>query len=84
MASAVLKGKTEALPLWEPLHDGALSPAFLEAYGIAYDRLAQGQPEAVDMFDDLLKAQPDDACVNLHIGRMRKGDPGIDMVMTEK
>ena len=84
VASAVLKGKTEALPLWEPLHDGALSPAFLEAYGIAYDRLAQGRPEAVDMFDDLLKAQPEDPCVNLHIGRMRKGDPGIDMVMTEK
>jgi class 3 adenylate cyclase/CHASE2 domain-containing sensor protein len=84
VASAVLKGKSEALELWEPLHDTAVSSEFLSAYEAAYDRLRRGQPEAVTMFAALLETQPDDPCVLLHVERMRQGMTGVDMVMTEK
>ena len=84
VASAVLKGKSEPLALWEPLHDAVLSGAFLEAYAAAYERLRLGQPNAASLFAELLEMQPDDPCVKLHAGRMRQGLTGVEMVMTEK
>jgi adenylate cyclase len=84
VASVVLKGKTEALELWEPLHDGALSPEFLEAYRTAYDRLRQNQADAAALFAALLASRPDDPCSLLHVERLRQGQTGIEMVMTEK
>jgi class 3 adenylate cyclase/CHASE2 domain-containing sensor protein len=84
VASVVVKGKTEALELWEPLHEGSASATFLKAYETAYDRLREGQPDAMAMFSALRESEPNDPCVNLHVERLRQGLKGVEMVMTEK
>jgi adenylate cyclase len=84
VASAVLKGKTEAMELWEPLQDGQHRPDFLDAYRTAYDRLKMEQEGAGALFDALLAVKPDDPCIKLHIGRLGQGASGVKIVMTEK
>jgi class 3 adenylate cyclase len=84
VASVVVKGKTEALDLWEPLHDGSASAGFLRAYEAAYDRLRQGQADAMAMFAALKESEPNDPCVKLHVERLRQGLMGVEMVMSEK
>ena len=84
IVSAVVKGKTTALDLWEPLHDGVLAPDFLGAYQNAYDRMGQKDTEAGSLFDALLASNPDDPLVKLHAERLGEGDTGIEMVMSDK
>jgi len=84
IGSVVLKGKTRALEVWEPLHDGAKAEGFLERYRAAYVKLEQQAPEAAQMFDALSKEAPDDPCVALHTKRLQHGDRGTAMAMTEK
>ncbi len=84
IASVVLKGKTEALDLWEPLQEGARGPDFLAAYGRAYDRLRAGEPDAASLFATLAAEYPDDPCTLLHVQRLRDGASDVKMVMTEK
>ena len=84
IVSAVVKGKTTALDLWEPLHDGVLAPDFLGAYENAYDRMSHGEADAASLFDALLVTRPEDPCVKLHVERLRQGATGIEMVMSDK
>ena len=84
IASVVLKGKTEALDLWEPLQEGACGPDFLAAYGRAYDRLRAGEPDAASLFAALATEYPDDPGTLLHVQRLRDGAADVKMVMTEK
>jgi len=84
IASVILKGKTEALDLWEPLHEGASNPDFLAKYLAAYDRLKAGEGDAGPLFAALAAEYPDDPCVRLHIERLNHGATDVKMVMTEK
>ena len=84
IASVILKGKTHTLDLWEPLHNGAYAPDFLNAYGVAFDQLKNRNPDAPELFEALLKNAPNDPCVALHCRRLRHGEVGVQMVMTEK
>jgi adenylate cyclase len=81
IVSAIVKGKTEALELWEPLHEGALELGFLEKYMSAYGRMNQGDPS---LFDKLYQTRPEDYLVKLHVGRSKKGETGTELKMTEK
>jgi adenylate cyclase len=81
IVSAIVKGKSEAMDLWEPLHDGALEQGFLEKYMSAYDRMSEGDPS---LFDELYQTAPDDYLVKLHVGRSKKGETGTELRMTEK
>jgi len=85
IASVVLKGKTEAVAVFEPLHeDKAPDDGFLERYGIAFALLQRQAPDALALFDQLTQEAPDDPCVALHVERLRRGDRGTTVVMTEK
>jgi class 3 adenylate cyclase len=84
IASVILKGKTVALDLWEPLHEGATRPEFLAAYEAAYDRLKAGDSHAAASFEALAAEYPDDPCIRLHIERLSHGAKDVKMVMTEK
>jgi adenylate cyclase len=84
VASVKLKGKTQALELWEPLHEGAVTPEFLDAYLKTYDDLKHGRADMNQQLGALLKVRPDDPCVRLHLERQRQGKVGIEMEMTEK
>jgi class 3 adenylate cyclase len=84
IGSVVLKGKTGAIEVWQPLHDGEKAEGFLERYRMAYIKLEQDSPEAQSLFDALHDEAPDDPCVALHAQRLRHGDRGTAMAMTEK
>jgi class 3 adenylate cyclase len=81
IVSAIVKGKTEALDLWEPLPDGALEEGFLQKYMSAYGRMSEGD---ASLFDELYQTAPDDYLVKLHVGRSQKGETGTELKMTEK
>jgi class 3 adenylate cyclase/CHASE2 domain-containing sensor protein len=82
-ASVVLKGKSEALDLWEPLQDDASSD-FLSSYRLAYDRLQQGNGDAASLFTALRRDYPSDSLVRMYAERLDKGIGGVEMVMSEK
>jgi adenylate cyclase len=84
IASVVLKGKTEAVDVWEPLHPGVLTQAQLEKYQGAFARLDVAPAEALKLFEALLKELPDDPCVQFYLERLREGVNGSELSMTEK
>jgi adenylate cyclase len=79
--SAIVKGKTTALDLWEPLHDGVLEQGFLERYLTAYGKMTEGDGS---LFDALNQTGSDDYLVKLHMDRVKKGETGTELKMTDK
>lgn len=84
IASVVLKGKTEAIKVWEPLHHGHATHAFIERYADAFAKLESNSPEAKQLFTQLKHEMPGDPCVELHLNRLHKGERGVEIVMSEK
>ena len=72
----VLKGKTQALAVHEPLT--AETPdtyAPLDGYCAAYRAMADGQPDSPILFADLHSRYPDDPLVRLHHERLQALQP---------
>jgi len=84
MGSVILKGKTEALDVWEPLQDGAVSEDFLKRYTTAYEAVRDHADNARQMFADLANDFPDDPLIAFHHERLREGESGVKIKMTEK
>ncbi len=84
IASVILKGKTAAVDVWEPLRAGDERPDFLARYGEAFAKLQAGAPEALELFSALNAENENDPCVLLHVKRLRSGDRGAVLLMTEK
>ncbi len=84
IASVVLKGKTTAVDVWEPLHDNALGDDFLARYCTAFTMTEQNSPDALTFFTALKEEAPDDPCVALHVERLSEGVRGVSIMMTEK
>ncbi|NJD26132.1 MAG: adenylate/guanylate cyclase domain-containing protein [Betaproteobacteria bacterium] len=81
----VLKGKTQALAVFEPVvDDPAIARAPLADYRAAYAVMAEGQSDAAARFEALAKDFPDDPLVGLHLGRLHSGASGDLIVMSEK
>jgi class 3 adenylate cyclase len=83
-ASVVLKGKTSAIDVWEPLQEDEAKSAFVTHYLAAYEALKNGSPEALSLFETLAREKRGDACVAFHLKRLRQGETGVTVVMTEK
>jgi adenylate cyclase len=85
VARLVLKGKTMEIAVFEPVVEEAPGlRAPLAAYQAAYRALATGLPEAGARFAMLARDFPDDPLVNLHFRRLRAGEHGVLITMTEK
>lgn len=84
IAKVVVKGKTEAIDVWEPLHDDSYPPNLLSGYQSAFDALDRESPDAGDMFRRLAEEFPDDPLSSFHSDRLSGGATGLKMVMTEK
>jgi len=84
MGSVILKGKTEALDVWEPLQDGSVSDEFLKRYTTAYEAVRDHKECARQMFADLAGDFPDDPLIAFHYERLREGETGVKIKMTEK
>ena len=61
-----------------------LKAAAVPAYEHAYDLMAAGNPDALDAFEHLAHERPDDPLVRLHLSRLRRGESGEVIVMTDK
>ncbi|MFO1246626.1 MAG: adenylate/guanylate cyclase domain-containing protein [Alphaproteobacteria bacterium] len=81
IVSAIVKGKTQALDLWEPLHEGGPAQSFLDSYMAAYDSMTAGDGS---LFEALSQSTGDDYLVKLHVGRLKKGETGTELKMTDK
>jgi adenylate cyclase len=80
----VLKGKSKALGVFEPVTEDAMPRAPLEDYRKAFDAMANNQPDAVSLFAQLEKNWPEDPLVQLHHQRLQTGAEGDLIVMSEK
>jgi adenylate cyclase len=80
----VLKGKTQALEVWEPQAAQCAGCTPMDAFLQAYRAMEALDPAAVESFQELANAYPNDPLVALHLQRLRQGESGVQMVMLEK
>lgn len=83
-ASVVLKGKTSAVEVWEPLQEGDPRGDFMARYCQAYELLRENASVAAPLFGSLAQEEPNDPCVAFHLNRIRQGISDVTIVMTEK
>lgn len=84
IGTVILKGKEKPVGVWEPLHDGMMTPSQLELYNKAYALLGEPTDEAQALFENLAEEMPEDPCVRFHLQRLRDGIRTADLTMTEK
>jgi adenylate cyclase len=84
MGSVVVKGKTVAVEVGQPLRAGDYPEDYLERYRAAYAKLGEGSPDAASLFSQLARERPDDPCVALHLRRIAAGEITNKIVMDEK
>jgi adenylate cyclase len=81
----VLKGKTQALMVYQPIIAASGEAAGRdEAYESAYALLRDDKPEALAAFERLAAERADDPLVALHLKRLRTGEHGDRIVMESK
>jgi adenylate cyclase len=83
----VLKGKTEAIEVFEPLvaeREKHYAPLveYLEAYGLL--SIAGGEEQVKDLFSVLADRYPGDPLANLYHRRLERGEYGNLILMAEK
>ncbi len=82
----LLKGKTEALQAFEPVDTlDATACAALADYGAAFKTMLSGATAAaLAQFESLAMQHPQDPLVALHLKRLRQGESGDLIVLSEK
>jgi adenylate cyclase len=78
-----LKGKTTAHTVFEALQ-APVDDEYISRYERAYASLAQRSPTAPQLFAALHAERPLDPCVAMHLERLRGGETGAEIAMTEK
>lgn len=80
----VLKGRHSTLPVFEPWDD-ARGKSWHGRYEDAYEMMARGDTEgALKGLTSLLAIHPDDGLAAFHAERLRNGETGARVVLTEK
>ena len=77
----LLKGKSQALAVFEPLDPEQVSEPDI-AYQQAFDLMCGEDPEALDRFESLALQRPHDPLVALHLKRLRDGN-NSDLVILD-
>ena len=80
----VVKGKTQALGINEPLSEERAAADYIARYRHAYQRLEAGAEDALALFEALHAENPYDGCVAVHVERLRAGTRSTEIAMTEK
>ncbi|HTZ80137.1 MAG TPA: adenylate/guanylate cyclase domain-containing protein [Stellaceae bacterium] len=80
----VVKGKTQALGINEPLSEERAAADYIARYRQAYQRLEAGAEDALALFEALHAENPYDGCVAVHLERLRAGTRSTEIAMTEK
>jgi class 3 adenylate cyclase/CHASE2 domain-containing sensor protein len=84
LGDVVLKGKTEAIEVFEPLDPARAASPYMSDYARAYGFMKGNSPEAYRLLAELFRLNPDDICVKLHLARVEAGTGGTHIVMDEK
>ncbi|MDD1509063.1 CHASE2 domain-containing protein [Pseudomonas sp. CNPSo 3701] len=85
VGEVLLKGKAEAVAVFEPLEAMTVPMNDCdEDYEAAYHLLASGAPEALAAFEALAAQRPKDGLVAYHLQRLRSGEHGNRLVMASK
>ncbi len=80
----VVKGKTQALGINEPLSEERANADYIRRYRHAYARLEAAAEDALALFEELYAENPYDGCVAVHVERLRAGTRSTEIAMTEK
>lgn len=79
-----LKGKQDAIPVYEPLTAAEQQSPAVQTYLAAYRLLAANDPAAAAAFAAAADRFPDDPLIRFHARRLAAGETGVDVVMDEK
>ncbi len=81
IGQVLLKGKSQSLQIFEPQEPQAESD---QAYLAAFALLKEQQPGALQAFTSLAEQRPKDTLVAAQLARLRRGQVGDLIVLTEK
>ncbi len=84
MGMVIVKGKTQALGVFEPLSEERAQSDYIKRYLQAYQHLEQGAEDSLTLFEELFAENPYDGCVEIHLERLRAGERSPEIAMTEK
>lgn len=80
----VMKGKEEALEIFEVLGPERDQSPYMEEYRRAYALLEDGDDKAKQAFASLHRENPEDGCAHFHLSRIEEGTLSTRIVMSEK
>jgi hypothetical protein len=80
----VVKGKTTALGVYEPLTEERDRTEYMARYREAYQHLEGNADDADELFEALAVENPYDGAVQAHLDRLRAGTRSVEIAMTEK
>jgi len=80
----ILKGKTEAIDVFEPLLSAEVASQRLTDYLACYGLLERKQSGAAAAFAELAERFPDGRLINFHAQRLTGGETGSTIIMTGK
>ena len=84
MGMVIVKGKTQALGVFEPLSEERAASDYIKRYLHAYEHLEAGAEDTLALFEELYAENPYDGCVEIHLERLRAGTRSPEIAMTEK
>jgi adenylate cyclase len=77
----VLRGKTEALPAFEPLRAEMAGDPATKSYLDAFTKLKARDPSALAAFAAHVGKRPNDQLASFHLKRLLNGESGVQIVM---
>lgn len=80
----VLKGKTEPIPVFQPLSAEQAASPFMSRYQAAYEAMRAGDAGALPAFEALAAEDSEDGPTRLHLSRLQRGETGDIVVMGDK
>lgn len=84
VGTLILKGKTRALEVFEPLTQQQMDSPLIAAYNAAFARLAAGDPAAKQQFAAIVARHGEDPLTVFHLVRLLAGESGITIEVMEK
>jgi adenylate cyclase len=84
VGTLVLKGKTKGIKTFEPLNQEEWESSRVEAYLKAFNAMADKNGDELSLFQAFIKKFPEDSLGSFHIKRLKAGEKGALVVMSEK
>ena len=72
----MVKGKSESVEVWQPLHDGQYSADYLRRYEAAFAMVKAVTGDALSAMNALQTEDPKDPLVRMYVERLKAGQTG--------